>query len=81
MIDKVVNLDYFDFDFAEIKKEFKEYKILEKIEQAGLECEFYDIACNYFNSKKFVDILDFANFLEYEEAYILDELGLQDAKQ
>ena len=78
MIDKVINLGYFDFDFEAIKKEFKDYKILEKIEQAGLEGEFYDVACNYFDSKKYVDILDFNNFLEYEEDLILEEVFAKD---
>lgn len=75
MFEKMIILQ--EFDFAEFKKEFKGYEILDKIEQAGLEYEFLDLLEAYFNYNNILDIMDVCDFLEYEEDYILEELGLQ----
>lgn len=75
MFEKVINLQ--EFDFAEFKKEFKGYEILDKIEKAGLEYEFLDLLRAYFNYNNILDIMDVCDFLEYEEEYIISELGLQ----
>lgn len=75
MFEKMIILQ--EFDFSELKKEFKGYEILDKIEQAGLEYEFLDLLEAYFDFNKYLDVMDVCDFLEYEEEYILNELGLQ----
>lgn len=75
MFEKMINLQ--EFDFSEFKQEFKGYEILDKIEKACLEYEFLDLLKAYFDYNNILDIMDVCDFLEYEEEYILNELGLQ----